>query len=541
MRSLLLCSLLLLARAAFAGPPLPSQLQAMVDAAVAAGARRFVIPPTDAGGYFFSEANFTVTDATDFELDGAGATFWFSPGFGMYCARCSRVRLHNFTIDYSPLAFAQGTVVSLDPSNGTFVADFDAPEPSGLAEYPLPDAALYPWFVNGTINTGGNKAMFWGAGPGPAQLPNQTGVCLWAATWRADATLPRRYGVALNNAPFTTANCFKDGSYFGSAVAGETRVTVSPRDGFALQLVNSSECVVEDVVAYGAGSMAFAEFSGDGGHAWRRLLLTRRPQTARLLSANADGFQSSSARAGPLLEDSELAYIADDFINVHSRIAVVLAVEPPDALVIVDTGGASIPCVGGSRAGDALHFFAPYTAPVAALGGATVAAVAPVDDAATWAAARALPAAMNAPRACASAPAAPCVRDFSQTAVPWRVTFASGALPPAGLPEFALVQAAALQSAGAVLRNNSFHDGFDKCASMNGSGGALVGNRFERINAEPCVNVGGYFFWMEGALGLADVRIENNTFVGLGGSVADVITVHDAVNVSVSGNSFEGR
>lgn len=71
MRSLLLCSLLLLARAAFAGPPLPSQLQAMVDAAVAAGARRFVIPPTDAGGYFFSEANFTVTDATDFELDGA--------------------------------------------------------------------------------------------------------------------------------------------------------------------------------------------------------------------------------------------------------------------------------------------------------------------------------------------------------------------------------------------------------------------------------------------------------------------------------------
>jgi hypothetical protein len=533
-----------------AGPPLPSQLQAMVDAAVTAGEPYFAIPPTDAGGYFFSTANFTVTGASDFELDGGGATLWFTPGFGVYCAGCTRVRLRNFTIDYAPLAFAQGTLVSLDPGNASLVVDFDAPEPSGLAQYPLPDSALYPWFVNGTINTGGNKVMFWGGGgPSPLQLPNQTGVCLWAATWRVDAALPRRYGVALNNAPFTSAACFKDGTPFGGSVPGETRVTVSPRDGFALQLVNSSGCVVEDVAAYGAGSMAFAEFSGEGGHAWRRLLLTRRPGTGRLLSANADGFQSSSTRVGPLLEDSELAFIADDFINVHSRIAVVLRVESSDTLVIVDTGGAHIPGVGGSRAGDTLHFFAPYTSPIAPLGGGaatTLAAVAAVgmEDTATWAAARALPAAMNSPRLCSTAPA-PCVRDFSQTVVPWRVVVAPGAGAAGGggvpkdLPEFALVQATALQSAGALLRNNSFHDGFDKCASMNGGGGALVGNRFQGVNAAPCVNVGGYFFWMEGALGLANVRVENNTFVGLGRSDADVITIHDAVNVTVQGNVYE--
>jgi hypothetical protein len=533
---LILSLLLALAAPSRAGPPLPSQLQALVDAAVAARAPRFAVPPTDAGGYFFGASNFTVVGAADFELDGGGATLWFEPGFGLYCLACARVVLRNLTIDYAPLAFAQGTLVSLSPANASFVADFDAPEPSGLAQYPLPDSSLYPWFVNGTINTGGNKAIFWGGGPSPAQLPNQSGVCLWAATWRVDAALPRRYGVALNNAPFTNGSCFKDGTHFGPAVPGQTRVTVSPRDGFALQLVNSSECVVEDVVAYGAGSMAFAEFSGGGGHAWRRLLLTRRPGTQRLLSANADGFQSSSARVGPTLEDSELAFIADDFVNVHSRIAVVLAAEPPDALIIVDTGGAHIPGVGGARAGDALHFFAPYTEPIAPLGGAAVASVAAVADAATWAAARALPAAMNAARLCA---APPCVRDFSQTAVPWRVTFARGALPRAGaLPEFALVQSSALQSAGAVLRNNSFHDGFDKCANMNGGNGSLVGNRFERVNAAPCVVIGGYFFWLEGALGLAGVRVESNTFVGLGRDAAEVIYVHDATNVSVKGNVY---
>ena len=109
----------------------------MVDAAVSARARRFVVPPTD-GGYFFGTANFSIADAADFELDGAGATLWFAPGFGVYCARCARVRLRNFTIDYAPLAFAQGTLVSLDPANASFVADFDAPEPSGVGRVPAP-------------------------------------------------------------------------------------------------------------------------------------------------------------------------------------------------------------------------------------------------------------------------------------------------------------------------------------------------------------------------------------------------------------------
>ena len=44
---------------------------------------------------------------------------------------------------------------------------------------------------------------------------------------------------------------------------------------------------------------------------------------------------------------------------------------------------------------------------------------------------------------------------------------------------------------------------------------------------------------VEGALGLANVRVENNTFVGLGRSDAEVIAVHDATNVSVKGNVYE--
>jgi hypothetical protein len=72
-----------------------------------------------------------------------------------------------------------------------------------------------------------------------------------------------------------------------------------------------------------------------------------------------------------------------------------------------------------------------------------------------------------------------------------------------------------------------------------GSNGTLAGNTFRGVNAQPCVDVGGYFFWLEGALGLANVSVVNNTFVGLGESAAEVVAVHDAANVTVSGNVFE--
>ena len=286
------------------GGPSPPELQAAVNAAVAAGVPRFSIPPSDDGGFFFGVTNFTLVGAVDFELDGAGQTLWFAPGYGFYAIDSVRVFLHNFTIDYYPLAFAEGRVVSVDAGNSSFVADFLPPDPSGLSSYALPDEGLYPWFVNGSIETGGNKVIFWDPET-LLMLPNQTGVCLWNATWR-DGSAPRRYGLSINDAIYNVASCFSSGDL--SPAAGAL-VTVNPRCGFAFQLLNTSLSIVADVVAYGAGSMAFAEFAGEGGNEWSNILLTRRPNSTRLLSANADGFQSSCVRVGPYLHDSELAFI----------------------------------------------------------------------------------------------------------------------------------------------------------------------------------------------------------------------------------------
>ena len=43
-----------------------------------------------------------------------------------------------------------------------------------------------------------------------------------------------------------------------------------------------------------------------------------------LLASNADTFHSSCCKRGPLVEDSEMAFVADDFFNVHNRVYPVL-------------------------------------------------------------------------------------------------------------------------------------------------------------------------------------------------------------------------
>lgn len=221
----------------------------------------------------------------------------------------------------------------------------------------------------------------------------------------------------------------------------------------------------------------------------------------------------------------------DDFLNVHSRISVVLSLGPaPTTIIVVDTGGANIPGVGGSSPGDGVTLFAPHS--LEPLGQVTVAGVAPVTDPAVLAAAQALPAAMNSPPTCQ---APPCVRDFSPTAVVWNITLA--APPPGGLPLYTLAQALAREGAGARIVNNHFHDGFDHFASLNAPNSVMAGNLFERPFYIPSITVGPLFFWMEGALGLRNVTIANNSLVR-GGSAQTAIYVEGTSDVHIYNNSF---
>ena len=65
-------------------------------------------------------------------------------------------------------------------------------------------------------------------------------------------------------------------------------------------------------------------------------------------------------------------------------------------------------------------------------------------------------------------------------------------------------------SAGAVVRNNHFHDGFSRMGLLKAIGLAYHGNLVERAHR---LHVYNEQEWLEGDLGLRDVILTNNTIV----------------------------
>ena len=116
--------------------------------------------------------------------------------------------------------------------------------------------------------------------------------------------------------------------------AANTLVTISPRLWATDQPIptyyygtylvyNCTRAVLEDIDTHGCADMVFVEVLGGGGNTYRNCNIRRRkdpPYTPRLLAANDDTFHSMSCEVGPTIEHCEVAYIADDFLNVHNRV-----------------------------------------------------------------------------------------------------------------------------------------------------------------------------------------------------------------------------
>ena len=114
------------------------QLQALVDGAIAAGAKGLVVPP---GDYLFntSQDNFEIHGADGLEIDAAGATVWLWPGSFVDIRNSQRSTVRGLTLDYSPPCFSQGAVTAVHAASHSFelaVADGFLP----------PDIKLHPQF-----------------------------------------------------------------------------------------------------------------------------------------------------------------------------------------------------------------------------------------------------------------------------------------------------------------------------------------------------------------------------------------------------------
>eukprot|EP01052_Picozoa_sp_SAG31_P029664 SAG31_NODE_2966_length_4842_cov_23.744676_3_plen_427_part_01 len=281
-----------------------------------------------------------------FVLSGApssSTTLWFAPGGGMVIANSTGITIKNLTIDYgrtgrdsdtAPVAqFAIRSIISSASSCCPKVGDqgFDpcaANDPTSccMAEYEL---ELHPRShpvggFNSSITRGfpglrdcsRTRSQVWNDGelvnPPEGWLHTQchasrppAGYTPLPGTMRGPGggKLYRSLQMPINGARVGTRITFYGRSYLTYVVANSTRV------------------VTEDVTIHGATGFAIQELDGQCGHVYRRVRIARRSGTDPLMIAsNADGFHSNSCGLGALLDQCELSFMMDDYINVHGQL-----------------------------------------------------------------------------------------------------------------------------------------------------------------------------------------------------------------------------
>ena len=531
-----------------------AHLQATITAAIAKGAPSVTIP---AGDYAFTQegacgdirpgASLLLANASNFTLTGAGVgqtNLWFAPGYGVDVEGCTNLTLQNFAVDTLVPTAAQGQLLHLDLIKQQVTVKIEE-------GFPLPtDPSLF----NQTCSDG--SAGFCG----------EIKCVFWDKTTRRILQSQQMnnpmQGVTCSN---STRICVADLSVLDTTwsnppLPSETLVTFSPRLWASkwavptfyrgmMSIYNTTLSTFQDINVHSSAEMVWVETLGGGGNEYRRLRVVRRdlataPYPPRLLAANDDAFHSMSVQKGPLLEDSEFSFLADDFINIHNRLlplAKITATAPTHPIsgtrtlgvaYILDVGVAPMHGFCGETnnrnthishtmafvaSGDVLKLYAVSTKGVL-LGGDNALPVAILSVESNEG--------LVTKNVVATLPKLPAliqsrVEPDSLAFFKLTVAFTNDSvthLPLAGAGYRFLVQIDKFAGAGTIIRNNHFHDSYNNVGRFAANLTFGPNNLIERANMGIHISddIASYNF-LEGSLGVRNVTVVGNKFVSVMG------------------------
>lgn len=265
-------------------------------------------------------------------VDGNGSRIMINRshmGF-VYAENCTNVIVRNFEIDYDPLPFCQGTVLSLDAAEGSFLFEKDSgyPDPHedpffaspswswGMAKnrnYPgrlKPDCPDF-FFIHRPEPTGSN-GVFKISMVNPPQLTHLDVGDPFVINCRAGS---------IGNAPNTENITFQNLTVY----AAPSCLFIGSR----LSMLNVLDC---------------------------RALLTG----GRLMVSGADGVHCQSGRVGPWVEGCEFEGLSDDHLNIYSIPHKILG-QPSSNII-------NVARAHWIRPGDRLLFFNPRAGMVIDIG-----------------------------------------------------------------------------------------------------------------------------------------------------------------------------
>lgn len=322
---------LLLLRVDFSLSGDPSSLQRDIAAAVSSGATSYTVAP---GVYNFSAAGqpatLEIVGATNFSLlSGGDVEFVFPPIGGLRVTHATDVSLTGpYVFDAWPPFTTQGVIKAgvRDGKWFNFTLTLDA-------DYELDPTRFIP-----------SRAIFFDADTREF-LPNQVLAVTSALAAESIGGGAWKMSVTFSANPTLSV---PDGSLCA--------LTPTP-GGPVVMIENSTGLTVTDLTSHAAPGFTLLEVGGGGGHRYTRFNAVRREGSTRLMVSGADVFHSTAVAVGPIVEDSELSFAADDLFAVHCELGILWRRVNSTSFYIIDTGGGDYG-LSRARIGDDLHFYA---------------------------------------------------------------------------------------------------------------------------------------------------------------------------------------
>jgi hypothetical protein len=208
----------------------------------------------------------------------------------------SHLTIRDLTIDYDPLPFTQGTIVSFDRAAREIIVKVDPGYPDDL---PLLATITDGFFKVMDRRT---RALKPGARDflSPSRVERlQDGVIKVHLQWGANDRFPSQLPIAIGDV-----------------------VAITNSSGAAIDVTGSVATMLIEVKLLASPGMGIVENAGAGGTTLQKVSIVPGPRpkgatTERLVSTNEDGSHFATVERGPTIEDCTYSNTQDDAVNVH--------------------------------------------------------------------------------------------------------------------------------------------------------------------------------------------------------------------------------
>ncbi|QHI69216.1 right-handed parallel beta-helix repeat-containing protein [Tichowtungia aerotolerans] len=304
-----------------------------------------------------SDAQFDLSGMSNVEVDGRGATLILNPVNGVARFFNSRnVTFKNFVIQHDPLPFMQGTVVSADKADGSFLWEIQD-------GFPLPPSGQWMkknghFFDNPAASL--PNADEWETRNGPGG-PWQWGIVIEAESRRLKPDFPNHLFVdsvvpvdGNDSRIYRVSVAEPYRKHIKDLSSGERfvlpRFRRTKEEFFSLkdrgwmyeqnvQIRKSSDIKVENVTFYSARpGMVFGIRHNIGPVTVRGCTVTWLPGSDRVIASWRDGTHCKNNRIGPLIENCRFEGLFDDSINLSADAVMAKRVIAPNQFELTSSG-----------------------------------------------------------------------------------------------------------------------------------------------------------------------------------------------------------